>query len=219
MTVARRLPPLPLDDKKRPVTNLARLASDASFHWPWPYTNEQIAQITGYLPAPSAATMRSIILTARKSVIGRALSDSSSPKPNPAVEAAAFKSAIGHAREAAEHLSQETIEVLIASNPSASFMSHLSNLLDVLYSLEYLDLTPATLQKERKGAPEKSIGWVLHQLDIAFVQAHGGNRPSRGFPAFVEACIAPLGFEHVAPATRRDQLKDWRARRNWPNFS
>lgn len=98
------------------------------------------------------------------------------------------------------------------------FDSRFLELLNSLYRFESYVLAPEEATTPGAGTTEKPVGWVLHQLDLAFAQAHGGDRPTKGRPAFVEACLAPLGFEHVSEGARRDQLSNWRARRNWSEF-
>jgi hypothetical protein len=220
--MALSLPALPLNRHGYPVA-LGDLIDDLTLHWPWPYDLPTLAVIGTMLPPDrSARTVRAIVKIARMSVLARIARGPSPSKPNVKAETEAFKRAIVQAREAAEALSGEALELLSRQNSVERFGEHFERrfwqLLTQLYRFESYDLAPEEATTPGAGTIEKPVGWVLHQLDLAFTAAHGGDRPSKGFPAFVEACLAPLGFEHVSPATRRDQLSDWRARRNWPEF-
>jgi hypothetical protein len=215
-------PALPLNKHGHPVAP-GSLIDDLTLHWPWPYDQPTLAAIGAMLPPDqSARTVRAIVKIARMSALGRFALGPSPSKPNVRAETEAFKRAVIQAREAAEALSPDALELLSKRNSIEDMGEHFhrrfAELLTSLYRFESYDLAPEEASTPGAGTIEKPVGWVLHQFDLVFTQAHGGDRPSKGFPAFVEACVGPLGFEHVSAGARRDQLSNWRARRNWPEF-
>jgi hypothetical protein len=147
--------------------------------------------------------VRVIVKIARGSVLARIARGPSPSKPNLKTETEAFKRAIVQAREAAEALSGEALELLSRQNSVERFGEHFERrfwqLLTQLYRFESYDLAPEEATTPGAGTIEKPVGWVLHQLDLAFTAAHGSDRPSKGISRFCRSMPRPVGLRTRQP--------------------
>jgi hypothetical protein len=207
--MACKLPPFPLDEQQRPMA-YDRLVKDITAAWPWPYSADELKAISDMLPADRREIGLAVIVTvARKSLVARKTREIAKSD-----ELEAFRKAITAARVAAEAVTPAALEILSQANSVERFGFSLPGefwkLLESLYRFEVYDLSPGVPTQTVVGRPEKdsegSERFVLEHLDALF-RWPDGKLPSRGYPAFEEACMKPLAFFAPSDSARRKQRR------------
>lgn len=203
---------------RKPPNNWARLLSDTAVGWPWPYTTDEIAGIRSALgrAVHIDKALQAIVAEARRFLSPPAAeARDAEKKPDARSQVAAVALAIKRVREALEGLDQEAIEYLnwYAAVPDERPIAYL----EATYAFEY---NPGieTLPEASPGPgrrPNLHIGFLQLRLEQIYIAAHSGNRPTRGWPGFRDACLDPIDPAPVADSkTRQDQLRAAKGRKN-----
>jgi hypothetical protein len=94
-------------------------------------------------------------------------------------------------------------KVRLSSHPRTLLEELQDHLGEVLSAYRLRTWLPDPALAENRGRPVETVrlAEVRESLSRIFKQAHGGTERHRGFPAFLFACIAPLGLpKHLRPA-------------------
>lgn len=187
---------------------LGAVLDDFAVAWPWPYSQTQLDQIEKCLKqfqAPLQATVA--VVMAARFYVGMDTARRGLGNENPHTEIVRLAAAIDELVSSLEGLGAEARLHLQVSDLAKEFPTLQWRLLREAYALQSnpgLQAPPAP--HDTRGAPVKRpLDWLLlrlHSIVEPFVAANGG----RGFPAFRNACLEPLGLK-ADESTQQDRLQ------------
>jgi hypothetical protein len=192
------------------------LTDDVERAWPWPYSNAQLQSVRDLLPKSSAHAdwvLRKVVWIARLSLAARAARRDRPAKPDVRAELEQVRDLTDQLVRTLENLSSESHEWLESAPraptpaiPAPPVLKALGGLYELQQSFALRDL-PAP-SSERRGRPEgQHTRRLQNWFDFIWRQAHAGHPPRHGWPAFLEACLAPLELPHVGDRARRAQRR------------
>jgi hypothetical protein len=195
----------------------------------WPFDDGQWRAVVDSLPPESGkALLREIVRVIRKFAADTETDDHrerlrGDAKGDAHSEVKRIRDRIVSLIVAIESLSPAAREYLdivrIASRPRASLEQLQDHLGDTLSTYRMRSMLPG--EAENRGPPVRNARLVelRESLGHIFEQALGGAGQQRGFPAFLHACVAPLGlgvplsfdavYRDLDPDRRRSFQKAW----------
>ena len=168
--------------------------------WPWPYEPSELDAALACLPERSREKASQQIVFLARVYLAKAWVEVRGPKgkPNPVEELRSLKDAADELIRSIANLSEPAIRQLRTklrlNAPDAPDTIQLRFAVDAfLHEHRYLRNLPKPMPSDRRGRKVAVLERDFQgHLDQIFLEAHGGVRQKRGFPAFRKAVVDPL---------------------------
>jgi hypothetical protein len=191
------------------------ILEDVRIDWPWPYTEDHLAALAAGLPAANAnIAIEGIVREARRYLAPPAVeARDAAVKPDAAKQIARVQVALEGLLAA---LKAMDLEALIHLRNSAKLDDQTP--LVFLRATFAFEMNPGLKHLPNgvgPGRPAKAhLTAFLARTRKLYDAAFSEEPPFRGWPRFMETCLAPLGVEHVSAQARNRQLQAAKRNRN-----
>lgn len=208
---------------------------------PWPYTFDEIDRLKFLFSKNKPFVLvQDIILTARTFICLRNRRAKRAEVPNPKREIETLIEALLSARRGLEGLSDEALHHLanarprphVGPEPSPETIAAIKTLdqraeaavlktkIDLLWAMDRFERDNTLGLKNlpitsRGGRPDRNHEtWLVRRMRRIAERAHGGKLPSRGWPAFRDACVLPMGLRMRSEKDWQDMARPAKGRTN-----
>ena len=191
-----------------PTSPWVSVLEDVQIDWPWPYTEHEIATLAAALPAASArSAIEGIVRQARRYLSPPAVeAREAATKPDAAKEVARVHLALKELLTALQAMDLEAWNHLRDSAIVPDQMP--ATFLRATFAFEYNPGLEYLPDGATPGRPAKShLTAFLARVRKLYDSAYSGKPPFRGWPSFLQICLAPLYVESVSPQARNRQLQ------------